>query len=86
MLRACSMGKRSAIATTGEEVAKLTLPELNRQISVLKRRTERPDVSASVNGANNHAELVRTTFSVVRSGGIYRLCISSRHEGESEWR
>jgi hypothetical protein len=42
------MGKRSAIATTDEEVAKLALPELNRQISVLKWRADRPDVSASL--------------------------------------
>ena len=42
------MGKRSAIATTDEEVAKLTLPELNGQISLLKWRAESPDVSASL--------------------------------------
>jgi hypothetical protein len=48
VLRACCMGKRSAIATTDAEVAKLTLPELNGQISALKWRSERPDVSASL--------------------------------------
>jgi hypothetical protein len=42
------MGKRSAIATTDEEAAKLTLPELNGQISLLRWRAERPDVSASL--------------------------------------
>jgi hypothetical protein len=42
------MGKRSAIATTDEEVAKLTLPELNGQISLLKWRAERADMSASL--------------------------------------
>jgi len=42
------MGKRSAIATTEEEVAKLTLSELNGQISLLRWRAERADVSASL--------------------------------------
>jgi hypothetical protein len=42
------MGKRSAVATTDEEVAKLTLPELNGQITLLKWRAARRDTSASL--------------------------------------
>lgn len=42
------MGKRSAVATTDNKAAKLTLPELNAQISLLKWRAGRADVSASV--------------------------------------
>ncbi len=42
------MGKRSAVATTDEEVAELTLPELNGQIALLKWRAGRTDVSASL--------------------------------------
>jgi hypothetical protein len=42
------MGKRSAIATTDGEIEKLFLPELDRQIAVLKWRAERPEVSASL--------------------------------------
>jgi hypothetical protein len=39
------------MATTREEVEKLSLPELNRQISVFEWRAERPDTSASLRRA-----------------------------------
>jgi hypothetical protein len=42
------VGKRSAIATTNEEVAKLTLLELNGQIATLKWRAGRSDTSAAL--------------------------------------
>lgn len=45
------MGKRSVIATSEEEVATLTLAELNGQISILKWRAGRPDASASLRKA-----------------------------------
>jgi hypothetical protein len=48
------MGKRSAVATTDEEVAKLTLSELNGQIGLLKWRAGRTDVLASLNSENRY--------------------------------
>jgi hypothetical protein len=47
------MGKRSAIPTTEDEVAKLSLNELNRAIAACEWRAQRTDISHQLRKASH---------------------------------